>query len=250
MITEQFDVGKNAAIDVRVKSGRVEVTTGPDGIITVEAETGDPRFTVEQAGDRIYVASDRDAGWLSARTANVSVTVPERTDVSVETASAKVECEGQLGNVDVKTASGDVSVDHVESALVKTASGDVRANRVDRDIKVTSASGDAGVKHCDRGVFSSASGDVRVETATDSISASTASGDMRIGRFLGSRISFKSMSGDIQVGVPSGTKLDLDATLLSGKLNLPEKTSAPPPTERQMRIKAKLVSGDLTIKRV
>lgn len=250
MITEQFEVGKNAAIDVRVKSGRIEVTTGPAGTIKVEAETGDPKFSVEQAGDRIYIASDRDAGWLSARTAKVVVTVPEGTDVSAETASAKVECEGRLGNVETKTASGDVALDHVESAIVKTASGDVGVERVDRDIKVASASGDARVDHCDRGVFSSASGDIRVESATDSINASTASGDLVVGQFVGGRLSFKSMSGDLRIGIPAGTKLDLDVSLLSGKLNLPKKGSTPPPTERQMRIKAKLVSGDMTIKRV
>jgi DUF4097 and DUF4098 domain-containing protein YvlB len=250
VITEQFEVGKNSAVDIRVKSGRVEVTTGPPGIITVEAETGDPKFSVEQAGDRVYVASDRDAGWLSARTANVVVTVPEETDVSIETASAKVECEGRLGDFDAKSASGDITLGHVDSAMVKTASGDVRASRVDRDIKVASASGDARVDHCDRGVFSSASGDIRIDTVTDSINASTASGNLSIGRFVGARASFKSMSGDFSIGIPEGTKLDLDVSLLSGKLNLPKKTSATSPTERQMRIKAKIVSGDLTIKRV
>lgn len=250
MITERFEVGGNAAIDVRIKSGRIEVTTGPAGIITVEADTGDPRFTIEQTGDRIYIASDRQAGWLAARSAHVVASVPEGTEVSIETASAKVDCEGLLGIVEVKTASGDVAFDHVESALVKTASGDIRAGRVDRDIKVASASGDTSVKHCDRGDFSSASGDIRVETATDSLSASTSSGDMSIGRFVGTRVSFKSMSGDLRVGVPTGTKLDLDATTLSGKLNLPKPSDSPAPTERQMSIQAKLVSGDLTIKRV
>ncbi len=251
MITEEFKVGKNAAVDVRVKSGHIEVTTGPEGTIRVEAETGDPKFAVEQAGDRIYIASDRNAGWLSARRANVVVTVPEETDVSVETASAKVDCEGRLGNVDAKTASGDVGLEYVESAMVKTASGDVRAGRVDRDIKVSSASGDASVEHCERGVFSTASGDVRLETATDSVSVSTASGDLNVGRFTGGRVSFKSMSGSARIGVPAGTRVDLDATTLSGKLNLPKPSGeSAPPTERQMRIKAKLVSGDLTIKRV
>lgn len=249
MITEEFHVGKNASVDVRVRSGRVEVANGPEGLIRVEAETGDPKFSVEQAGDRIYIASDRQAGWLSARSVNVTVTVPALTDVSVETAGARVECEGHLGTVDIKSASGDVALERVESAIVKTASGDVRAGHIERDIKVSSASGDASVEQCERGVFSTASGDVRIETATDSVSVSTASGDLNIGTFSGGRISFKSMSGSARIGVPEGSRIELDATTLSGRLNLPKPSDKPAPTERQMRIKAKLVSGDLTIRR-
>ncbi|MGB8361311.1 MAG: hypothetical protein WCE80_07935, partial [Acidimicrobiia bacterium] len=61
---------------------------------------------------------------------------------------------------------------------------------------------------------------------------------------------FKGMSGDIDLGIPTGTSVDLDVNLLSGRLNLPEEATERHDPVRHMTIGAKLVSGDLTISRV
>jgi len=250
VISEKLSVGAGAAVDVRIKSGRLDIKEGPEGAVTVEVDTDDPHFAVEQTGDRVYIASDAASGWLSSRPAKALVFAPRGTDILVETSSASVNCEGRMGGLDVKTGSGDVTLERVESATVKTASGDVRAAHVERDIKVACAAGDARVGRCGRGVFSTASGDVRIGTAAQSVIVSTLAGDLDIGLFLGRRASVKSMSGSVGIGAPAGTRLDLDATLLSGKLRLPAPGPAAGAAARQMRIKAKLVSGDLTIKRV
>lgn len=250
MTSQEFEVGQHAEIDVHLQSGRLEVRAGIEGIVTVEVDTQDKHFEVEQFGDRIYVASGKDAGWLNSRAAHVVITVPEGIDATVAAASARIECETRLGNTNIKTASGDVTINAAEDATVKTASGDVDVGHVERSLRVSSASGDARVEMCDRGSFSAASGDIRIGTATDSVSASTASGDLTIRKFTGRRASFKSMSGGAHIGVPAGTSLDLDVTLLSGSLNLPKAASDGVPAKRQMKIQAKLVSGDLTIKRV
>lgn len=250
MKSEKLSVGPGAAVDIRIKSGRLDVKEGPEGEVTVEIDTDDPHLGVEQTGDRVYIASDAASGWLSSRPAKVLVFAPGGADISVETTSATVNCEGRMGDLDIKTATGDVTLERVESATVKTASGDVRAARVERDIKVACVTGDARVDRCGRGVFSTASGDVRIGTAAGSVIVSTVAGDLDIGLFLGRRASVKSMSGSVGIGAPAGTKLDLDATLLSGKLRLPAPRPAEGAAARQMRVKAKLVSGDLTIKRV
>ena len=82
------------------------------------------------------------------------------------------------------------------------------------------------------------------------ITASTASGDVAIERFLGRQVNVKSMSGEVEVCVPVGTRLDLDVTLMSGDLHTPEPSAQSTPGGREMSIKAKLVSGDLWIRRV
>lgn len=250
MIKKEFEVGRHAEIDVHLQSGRLEVRTGTEGVVTVEVDTQDKNFEVEQYGDRIFVAADQDSGWLSSRTAHVVITVPEGIDATVATASARIECETRLGNTNIKTASGDVAIETAQDVTIKTASGDVRIGTVERRIKVGSASGDARIETCERGSFSTASGDIRIGTATDSIEASTASGDLTVRRFEGRRAGFKSMSGGARIGVLAGTQVDLDVTLLSGKLRLPKAVEDGVSANRQMKIKAKLVSGDLTIKRV
>jgi DUF4097 and DUF4098 domain-containing protein YvlB len=116
---------------------------------------------------------------------------------------------------------------------------------------VSSSSGDIEVGQYDgKANFSASSGDVRVVDGRGSITASTASGDVSVDKFTGRRGTFKTMSGTATVGVPAGTSLELDATLLSGKLNLPEPSDVSSNSERKMSITAKIVSGDLNIRRV
>ncbi|MEE8406371.1 MAG: DUF4097 family beta strand repeat-containing protein [Acidimicrobiia bacterium] len=251
MIEHEFDVGRGAGIDVHIHSGRVEVSTGSDRTISVEVDTDDPGFVVEQRGDLVYVFSDNKTRWSTRGHSNVVIEVPEGADVTIGAASAKIECSGPLGRVEAKTASGEIEIGQAESATIKTASGDASVGTVTGDIKINSASGDARVGECPgKASFAAASGDIHMDVSTGTVNASTASGDITIERFTGRRAVFKSMSGTAIIGVPTGTRLDLDATLLSGKLKLPQPVSDSPPSERQMTIKAKLVSGDLTIRRI
>lgn len=251
MIEQEFAVGRNAEIDVHIHSGRVEVKTGSDRTISVEVDTDDPEFVVEQRGDLIHVSSDKNIRWSARGHAFVVIEIPEGTDATIGTASANIECSGLLGRIEAKTASGEIEIAHAENATIKTASGDASVGTVTGDIKINSASGDARVGECaGKANFAAASGDVHMDVSSGVVNASTASGDITIERFTGRRAIFKSMSGTASIGVPTGTRLDLDATLLSGKLKLPKPGSDTPPSERQMTIKAKLVSGDLTIRRV
>lgn len=237
-------------MDVRIQSGRVEVTEGPPGEVVVDVDTADQGFTVEQRGDLIFVSSDKTTSWLSRNSAYVRLVVPSGTDATISTASADIECRARLGKIVAKTASGEIEIDHADDVTIKTASGDAEVRHVGGDIKVSSASGDLRIGECEgKATFSAASGDVSVDSGSGSMTVSTASGDMRVGTFTGPRATIKTMSGTATIGVPSGTKLDLDATLLSGSLNLPKPSADTPPTEREMSITAKLVSGDLNIRR-
>ena len=253
MIKKDFNVGTGAELDVHVQSGRVEVTTGAPGFISVEVETRDPNFVVEKRGDLIYVSPEKNTGWLSGGSrAYVSAVVPEGTDVNIGTASGRIECRGQLGRVEVKSASGDVDIESGRSVVIKTASGDAHLANSDGEVRGSSASGDFYIgRTAGNTSISSASGDVRLEDAKGSVTISTASGNMRINSFEGNRAAFKSMSGNAVIGIQAGTKVDLDVSLLSGKLKLPAVSSSPSPSsDRQMSVKAKLVSGDFSVKRL
>lgn len=251
MIEREFSLGGRPEIDVRIQSGRVELKRGLPGMVRVSVETSDPGFMVEQRGDLVLVSSDRDTPWLSRRSAFVVIEVPDDIDLAVNTASARVDCEVPAGRVTVRTASGDIDLHSADTVTIKTASGDASVGSVAGAIRFSSASGHLHVpgECAGSGVFSTASGDIRIGDASATIEASTASGDIEIARLTGRQATFKSMSGAVAVGVPRGTTLDLDVSLLSGRLRLPEPEADRKPTERHMSIKAKLVSGDLTINR-
>lgn len=250
MISREFAVGVNPDIDVHIQSGRVEIRSGPAGVVKVDVETDNAGFVVEQHGDQIHIATKPNGGWSSRNSAYVVVEVPDDSDATIASASAKIEIEAPVRNLDMKTASGDIDVSFASSASIKTASGDVRIGVVKSDVKVSSASGDVNLEESEGKVrFSSASGDLFIGASSGAINASTASGDVTVQRYSGRQLNVKSMSGEVEVGVPAGTRLDLDATLLSGELHLPEPGNSSESSSREMTIRVKLVSGDLRIDR-
>lgn len=248
MIHETFSVDGTPDLEIRIESGRVEVREGPPGEVDVSVDTKAPGFIVEQRGNAILVSSDKESSWLSRGSAYVVVETPPGTDLRVGVASAFVEADLPLGKVEIKTASGDIDVRSAETLVVKTASGDLDVESVERSLRFTSASGDLRAERIAGSmVVSTASGDVHIEVADATLEMNTASGDAYITRFAGRSANFKTMSGDIDLGIPTGTSVDLDATLLSGKLRLPDAKPRKAAANRQMTIRAKLVSGDFTI---
>lgn len=250
MIHKTFSVEGTPDIDVRIESGRVEVQRGDGQQVDVQVETRLPGFIVEQRGNSIVVSSDREAGWLSRGSAYAVIRTPPGADLRVSVASAPVDIDVDLGKVDIKTASGDVEVGKVETLVVKTASGDLHAEEITRSLRVTSASGDVRVEKAEGTVVvSTASGDVHIEKADATVDVNTASGDSYIHRFTGRSANFKAMSGTVHLGIPKGTTVELDVSILSGKLRLPDSEERREAPVRRMTIRAKMVSGDLVIER-
>lgn len=253
MIHKTFEVDGAPDIEIRIESGRVELRRGerPDAV-DVRVDTQTSGFVVEQRGNSILVSSDKTTSWLSRGSAYVVIEAPAGADVLVGVASAQIQADLPLGKVDLKTASGDIELDSVDSLTAKTASGDMRVGRVGRSLRFTTASGDLLVDEAPAGSVSvsTASGDIMIEDCEATLDVNTASGDVHVRRFTGHSASFKAMSGTIDLGIPRRTEVSLDANLLSGKLRLPDPDPSQEEPERQMTIRAKLVSGDLRITRV
>lgn len=251
MIHETFSVDGLPDLEVRIETGRLEVHEGAPGKVDVTVDTRLPGFIVEQRGNSILVSSDKDAGWLSRGSAYVVIETPSGSDLRASVASAPVTVDADMGKVEVKSASGDVEIHRVKDLIVKSASGDLHVGRVERALRVTSASGDVRVEEGASGsvVVSTASGDIAIEESDAIVEMNTASGDAYIRNFTGRSASFKAMSGSIDLGIPSGTTVELDVNTLSGKVRLPDPEPRKGTPTRHMSIRAKLVSGDFTIER-
>jgi DUF4097 and DUF4098 domain-containing protein YvlB len=251
VIQREFKVEGSPDIEVRIESGRIEVHRSDPNVVRVSVDTSAPGFIVEQRGNSILVSSDKTSSWLSRGSARVVIEAPEGSDLQVGVASAPVRVDVPLGKVDIKTASGDIELVEAEAIAIKTASGDADIGSVGHSLTFTSASGDLRVRGSCRGsvAASAASGDIHIADCEATVAVNTASGDIDIARFAGRSANFKGMSGDVDLAIPRRTEVDLDVNLLSGRLRLPEPEPSQGDPERQMSIRAKLVSGNLTIKR-
>jgi hypothetical protein len=251
VIERTFHVAGTAELSVRIPSGRIELSEGETGVVKIAVVTKDPDFVVEQRGDLIDAYSEAEGRWNGSKRAEVYAELPRGSHATLRCASAYVGSTVELGKAEIKSASGDIDISAADKVIIKTASGDTTLGVVGHALRFSSASGDLRIEQNTHGsvVVSTASGDVHIDDTDAVLEINTVSGDVFIDRYTGKSASLKTMSGSVDLGIPGGTKVDLDVSLLSGKVRLPPQTDTVS-TDRRMSLKVKSVSGDLTINRV
>jgi DUF4097 and DUF4098 domain-containing protein YvlB len=250
MIEQTFHTPLPLTLEVSIPSGDIDVetTNGEETSLTVD---GDERMLehveVRHDGNRVSVTL-RDKSKLGFSFSlgsivfgngglRVRARVPHGAGVRVKTASADSNITGHLGMLDVNGVSGDVHVrgEIDEDATVRTVSGDVDLERVDGDVSVQTVSGDLHVRAVAGSVDTkSVSGDIRLEALT--------AGDAR----------FSSVSGDIEIGIASGSLLDVDAGSTSGDLASEVPLATEPPSGEEAAaptviLRGRTVSGDVRV---
>ena len=223
------------------------LTAARNGTVSVSADGEVPdTFDVTQFGDNISIRATR-----RSRSARLAVDVPVGTDVSVKGASVDVVARGALGALRVRSASGDVRADDVVRADVTLASGDTRLEIVRDSADFRATSGDIAVGSVGgRLAASLASGDIRIDELGGDGDVETASGDVSIGRYTGSSVAIRTVSGDVHLGLPAGIRVEPEISTMSGKVNLPPPADAPAGSERRtVKVRLRTVSGDIKIER-
>jgi DUF4097 and DUF4098 domain-containing protein YvlB len=243
VIDQEFSVEGRPIVRVSIRSGRVSVEPGEAGLVRLQVDSTNPRFEILQRLDTIE-ASGGGRTYATLR-------VPPLAEVEIESSSGDISVTAPVARLDASSASGNIDFQTLERLRAKTASGRIRGDRVDGEAQCVTASGSIKITQLmERADLSSASGDMRLGECAGAVQCATLSGTVRIERVTGPVAKFKSMSGDVKIGIPSRTRVELDAESMSGKVSLPEPSPRPEPPEREISVKARLVSGDLKIERV
>jgi Toastrack DUF4097 len=251
MLEHSFPTPLPLTLEVAIPSGDIDVETA-DGEETFLTVDGDENLLenveVRHEGSRVVV-SLRDKAKLGFSLSlgslvfgnhglDVRARVPHGAGVKVKTASADTEVNGRLAALEVNCVSGDVRVrgEVAEDATVKSVSGDVDLERVDGDVSVQTVSGD-----------------LRARGIGGSADAKSVSGDIRLDSLTGGDVRFNSVSGDIEIGVASGSLLDVDAGSTSGDLSSEVPLASEPPagdaeaTAPTIVLRGRTVSGDVRV---
>ena len=263
---ESFDIAGPAEIEVRVASGDIRIDPTLDGRVEVELIAHDEesqRFVddarIELRDRRLLVdvqqkRSGFNLGFVFGRSGiTCRIRCPHDSSVSAKTKSADLECLGTVGGLNVSTASGEVEADRVSGGVnVKSASGDTTIREIGGAVSIQTASGDVelGIVRGPASV-NTASGDVTIEEAYDNVNANTVSGDQQHLAVTAGNVSAHSVSGDVTIGVRRGSRVWLDCNTVSGDTSseLDLSTDAPQGDGPLLELRAKTVSGDITIRR-
>ena len=290
MRQERFDTPGQVEVVVDNKLGDVCLRTHTEATTEVQLEAHGSqadeivsRARVEHRSsgtdDKVTVEVPYPSGLLLRGGIEVIVTVrlPEGAVVDVESVSGTVTGEGRLGRAAVRTTSGDVSLGLVDGAVVaRSASGDVTVGPIAGVAEISTSTGAVRCRALNQaGQIKTASGDVdiasaggrlRVETMSGDITAGeladgcdlkTVSGDQRVRRLVAGEAEFRTVSGELTIGVARGTAVMVDAQSLSGSLSSeidlyqdePESSEPDQQVGRRADLRAHSVSGDVHIQR-
>ena len=170
----------------------------------------------------------------------------------MNTKSGDCQLRDETGSVDVSTVSGDVVIDDADAVTARSASGDVHVMRARTSLSASTASGDVVVNECGgKTKVQSASGDVHSMSSGEVTDVSTASGDIVVSATRPGRVSARSASGDVHVGVKEGLDIDVVARSVSGHLSsdIPLSAGAGEDGGSALGVTVATVSGDVRIVR-
>ncbi len=217
-IEKTFNVTAPARLTVSNVSGSVEIHGHEEGIIQVTAvkhgSSGDEKRTeieITQEADGSVKATTHfpDGGWswmFGSHPCDVDYVIkaPRLCSIQVKGVSNTLLVEGVDGEVKVNTVSGEITLKSINGSVrVHTVSGDFDGERLNGSLEADTVSGDVAVK----------------ESKLSDIKGKTVSGDMRISTPLANGpYDFKSVSGDVQLTVPSDTHCTGELHSLSGTL--------------------------------
>ena len=278
MRSETFSTPGPVRLNLEMPSGEIDLETAQTDETQVELEAlssddavrdlvdnarielirrGDGHEVVVEAKGRrgISISIGSTGISLGGPQLRLRVTCPHGAALDLRTKSADLRARGEYGEVEVKSASGDVQVEQAQETRIKSASGDIRLDHVKADLEVQTASGDVHVGVVDGDIEAQlVSGDLHVRDARASVSANNVSGDQRLEAVEEGRVDVKAISGDVSVGIRSGSRFYVDANTVSGDTSSEFELGDAPTEEADpdtplVEVFAKTVSGDVRIER-
>ncbi len=272
-VSERRNADPDAVIEFSGVTGEFRVVGAAADQLSIEGQLGDEVEELVIDGDpsrwtiRLEMKDSERNGWdwdSGPQTALV-ITVPDGSLMSASSVSGDLEIEGLRGprleartvsgdltlagnsptRLTAETVSGDIELDGgaIESNTVKSVSGDIEAFGLAGRIRAGSVSGDLDID--------------AVETSE--FEGETVSGDVEVAlRPVGNaRIDVQTHSGSIDLTLPVGTPVDVDAETFSGDFEnyfagdtetMREKGMSVRAGDGSVRVRAKTFSGEFVLR--
>ena len=259
-------------IRIEIGSGLVELGPNPDGegtVVSMEIDGDDEGVIFEVADGELIIESPRNV--RRGPEIRVQIATSAVLDARVKTGSGDIVSQVPLGAARLATGSGDVRLTRVENELgVNTGSGDVKVESVGGAVRASTGSGSIDIEEAGDALGLSTgsgdvtvgdvagptsvkvgSGDITIERIRDHSVATSGSGDVKVEIADAPSVQAETARGDVQIGVPDGLPTYLDLKTVTGQIRCDlEPGEKPAEGERALTLRARTVSGDITVVKV
>jgi DUF4097 and DUF4098 domain-containing protein YvlB len=278
-----FQTPNPVVVDVDLGWGDLHVVASDRAETVVEVRPANPEKSgdvktaadakVELVGDTLSVRTTK--GWLhytpfgNAGQVDITVQVPEGSEVRGATGAGRLLAEGLFGAVSYRSGAGDIRVDEADRVTARTASGAIIIGRATGAVELSSSAGsvrirelagDATIKNPNGSttigevtgtlVVQGAHGDVTVANARGAVTAKASYGNILVERIDGGRVQLEAGYGGIEVGVAEGTAAWLDVSSQHGAVrNKLQPSDAPGDDDDTVELHARTSWGDILIRR-
>jgi len=204
---DSFAVGESVRLVVNSENGSIEVKTGSDNEVRVQATLrGANRIEYEakQDGDTITVSARRTRWVLFARgpVTDLIIAVPTRADVNLETSNGSIELDGVEGSGSLRTSNGKIVLKDVKGNFDgDTSNGSITIEAMEGSARFQTSNGRVDLREV--------IGEVDVETSNGRISFS---GEMT----TGGRNRLITSNGAVNVELRGTPSVSLDASTSNG----------------------------------
>lgn len=266
------DPGEIEAVRIEIGSGLVEIhpVDGDKTHVSVDVDQGDEQSVrVEVVNGELIVEGPRNV--RRGPEIRVRIQTPVQLVARVKTGSGDIIATTALGESRLSTGSGEIQLERVEGSLgANTGSGEVRVRYAAGPVRAKTGSGAIDIgEAADSLGLSTGSGDIRVGDAGGPTTVKVGSGDITIERIRdhsvatsgsgdvtveladGPSVRAETARGDVHIGVPDGVPTYLDLKTVTGNIRCDlEAGERPAEGERSLMLRARTVSGDITVVRV
>ena len=203
---DSFTVNGSVTLVVTSDNGWIEVSTGTDDEVTVEAilrGINKIDYEVTQDGNTITVEAEVDQGWFISNVGvDITITTPVNTDVELQTSNGMISLDGVEGTGTLQTSNGQIVLENVK--------GDFEGTTSNGKIEVDTMEGTALLRTSNGALdLQEVTGEVDAETSNGGISYS---GEM----IPGGDNRLVTSNGNVNVELLGTPSIEVDASTSNG----------------------------------
>ncbi|MEU4548005.1 DUF4097 family beta strand repeat-containing protein [Nonomuraea dietziae] len=237
---------------------RINATQRTD--TTVDVQPGNPADATDVAAaeharvnyvDGRLAVKDRSSIRSLPGRITVAVELPSGSALDISVSDGLLNGQGRLGAVRAHLSQGDIHLDHTGELRLSTDGGDITVATSGGPAALTTAHGQIKVgESIGTTVIGNGAGNVTVDRAEDGLRVTVEQGAVKIGAMARGRADLDVGAGTINVGIPDGTAVLLDAKTTLGRVrdNLgddPEVSDG-----NTVKLHAHVAQGDILLHRV
>lgn len=180
-------------------------------------------FDLESDGSDVKLRANL-GGWLPIGHPHVRVRirVPQEYSVDLRTSGGPIDLDDLEGDVSIRTSGGRIAVGNVEGKVdLRTSGGDIEAGEIEGELDAQTSGGGVRALRVEGSVkVRTSGGPIDVFGVSGPVDLRTSGGSVTVRFTEAPEGSVRASGGSIDVEVPEGEGLDLDARTSGGRVEL------------------------------